>query len=116
MNGGFWTQYFLALFVVGFMLLGLWLIVRGLARGRMLSSAKRRLVTVVESTMLSQHVGVFVVKAGGRYLLLGGGKDGSVSSLGELPAAEVEAWMGTHGESGARPKWLANLTALRPRP
>ena len=64
MSGGFWFNYFLALLVVALMLLGLWVVVRGLSRGRIFASASRRMVTVLESTMLSQHVAVHVVKVG----------------------------------------------------
>ena len=74
------------------MLGGLYAIVRGLARGRVLASADRRLVTVLESTMLSQQGALHVVKAGSKYLLIGGG-NGHVTTLGELPAEEVEAWL-----------------------
>jgi flagellar biogenesis protein FliO len=91
-SSSFLLNYLLALVVVALMLGGLYAIVRGLARGRVLSSADRRLVTVLESTMLSQHGAVHVVKAGSRYLLIGGG-NGHVTTLGELPAEEVEAWL-----------------------
>lgn len=92
MSAGFLFNYVVALVVVALMLGGLYAIVRGLARGRVLVSADRRLVTVLESTMLSQHGSVHVVKAGSKYLLLGGG-NGHVATLGELPAEEVEAWL-----------------------
>lgn len=115
MSGGFWVQYVMAMVVVILMLLGLWMISRGLARGRMLGSTSRRLVTVLESTMLSQHAGIFVVKAGERYLLLGGGKDGSVSNLGELPVAEIEPWLAQQTVLGQSPKWLLALRSLRER-
>jgi flagellar biogenesis protein FliO len=78
--------------VVALMLGGLYAIVRGLARGRVFLSAQRRLVTVLESTMLSQHCAVHVVKVGGRYFLLGAG-NGRVENLGELPGDEIERWM-----------------------
>jgi flagellar biogenesis protein FliO len=92
MSTGFWLNYALALVVVALMLGGLYIIVRGLARGRLLVSADRRLVTVLESTMLAQHVSVHVVKAGSQYLLIGGGQ-GHVNTLAQLPADEVEAWL-----------------------
>lgn len=92
MSAGFLFNYVVALVVVALMLGGLYAIVRGLARGRVLVSADRRLVTVLESTMLSQHGSVHVVKAGSKYLLLGGG-NGHIATLGELPAEEVEAWL-----------------------
>lgn len=76
------------------MLGGLYAIVRGLARGRVLASADRRLVTVIESTMLSQHGAVHVIKAGSTYLLVGV-SNGHVSTLRELPAEEVDAWLAT---------------------
>lgn len=93
MATGFWVQYFVALIVVALMLAGLYAVTRGLARGRVLASADRRLVTVLESTVLTQHSAVHVVKAGARYLLIGASNNGGVSTLGELPAEDVETWI-----------------------
>ena len=92
MSGPFLFNYLLALVVVALMLGGLYAIVRGLARGRVLISADRRLVTVLESTPLSQQSALHVIKAGSKYLLIGSG-NGHVSQLDELPAPEVEAWL-----------------------
>ncbi len=92
MSSSFWLNYVFALLVVALMLGGLYAIVRGLARGRILASADRRLVTVLESTMLSQHAALHVVKVGTKYYLIGGGQ-GHVSSLAELPPDEVESWL-----------------------
>ena len=100
MSWGFWVNYFLALTIVALMLGGLYIIVRGLARGRVFASANRRMVTVLESTMLSQHASVHVVKVGGRYMLVGG-SNGSVSMLTELPAEDVEAWLSQEREAFA---------------
>jgi flagellar biogenesis protein FliO len=94
MSSGFWLNYVLALVVVALLLGGLYAVVRGLARGRILASADRRLVTVLESTMLSQHAALHVVKVGTKYYLIGGGQ-GHVTSLVELPPEEVENWLGT---------------------
>jgi len=94
MPSGFWFQYLFALLVVALLLGGLYAVVRGLARGRILVSADRRLVTVLESTVLSQHAALHVIKVGGRYYLVGGGQ-GHVNSLVELPPEEVEAWLET---------------------
>jgi flagellar biogenesis protein FliO len=91
-SGSFWVNYILALVVVALMLGGLYALVRGLARGRVLASANRRLVTVLESTALAQHTAVHVVKVGKNYYLLGAG-NGHVTTLGELPADEVETWL-----------------------
>src|ERR1700756_3257386 len=92
MSQNFWFNYFIALVVVALLLTGLYAIVRGLARGRVLVSADRRLVTVLESTVLSQHAAVHAVKAGSRYLLVGA-TNGSLATLAELPREEVEAWL-----------------------
>jgi len=92
MTSAFWLNYLGALLVVALLLGGLYAIVRGLARGRVLVSAQRRLVTVLESTALSQHTAVHAVKVGKRYFLLGA-SNGNVSSLGELPSEEVDAWL-----------------------
>jgi flagellar biogenesis protein FliO len=116
MSGGFWFNYFLALLVVALMLLGLWVVVRGLSRGRIFASASRRMVTVLESTMLSQHVAVHVVKVGQRYLLVGGGNNGSLSTLAELPPEEVDAWLAAQRESLGKTGWLGVVGSLRGRP
>lgn len=92
MSSSFWLQYTVALVVVALMLGGLYAIVRGLARGRILASANRRLVTVVESTALAQHAAVHVVKVGSQYYLIGA-TTGGINSLGELPAEVVDAWL-----------------------
>jgi flagellar biogenesis protein FliO len=85
MATGFWLNYVFALLVVALLLGGLYAVVRGLARGRVIVSANRRLVTVLESTVLTQHAALHVVKVGSRYFLIGGGQ-GHVNSLTELPA------------------------------
>jgi flagellar biogenesis protein FliO len=107
MSWGFWLNYFLALTIVALMLGGLYIIVRGLARGRVFASADRRMVTVLESTMLSQHASVHVVKVGSRYLLVGG-SNGNVSMLTELPGDDVEAWLTHERETLAAGRTLLN--------
>ena len=92
MSGMFWVNYVLALVVVALMLGGLYALVRGFARGRVLASANRRLVTVLESTALSQHAAVHVVKVGAKYFLVGA-SNGQVNTIGEVPPEEVEAWL-----------------------
>ncbi len=114
MSWNFWLNYFLALVVVGLMLLGLVIVARNLARGRVLSSG-RRLVTLLESTMLSQHVAVHVVKVGERYLLIGGANGGAPTTLAEIPAAEAEAWLAQQREKGNQIGWKSVLEALRGR-
>jgi|SRR5579872_1591090 len=88
----FWFTYLPGLVAVALLLVGLYAVVRGLSRGRVLLSANRRLLTVVESTMLSQHAAVHVIKAGSRYFVVGGG-NGGLTTLAELPSDEVERWL-----------------------
>ncbi len=115
MAASFWINYFLALAVVALLLGGLWMIVRGLARGRLVASAGRRMVTVLESTALAQHVAVHVVKVGTRYLLVGG-SSGNVSTLAELEPAEVDAWLAQQREGlGAGGSLLGVLARVRGR-
>ena len=92
MSQNFWFNYFIALLVVALLLAGLYGIVRTLARGRVLVSADRRLVTVLESTVLSQHAAVHAIKVGSQYLLVGA-TNGSLATLSELSPEEVEAWL-----------------------
>lgn len=85
-------QYILALLVVALMLFGLYTVVRALGRGRLVTSADKRLVTVVESTFLAQNTTLHVIKVADRFYLVGGGS-GHVSTLAEVPAEQVEPWM-----------------------
>ncbi len=74
------------------MLFGLYAVVRGLTRGRLLAAADKRLVGVVESTFVSQNTTLHVVKAGSKFFLVGGGS-GHLTTLAELPSDEVEPWL-----------------------
>ncbi len=85
-------QYILALLVVALMLFGLYTVVRALGRGRLITSADKRLVTVVESTSLAQNTTLHVIKVVDRYYLVGGG-GGHVSTLAELPSEQVDPWI-----------------------
>lgn len=89
---GFVGQYILALLVVALMLFGLYTVVRTLGRGRIVASADKRLVSVIESTFLAQNTTLHVVKAGERYFLIGGGS-GHVNTLAEIDPAQVEPWL-----------------------
>ena len=91
MPAHFWLNDLLAFAVVALMLIGLYAILRGVVRARALAAVDRRLVTLLESTLLSQQNAVHVIKVGARYLLVGGGD--SVSTLAELPPQDVEAWI-----------------------
>jgi flagellar biogenesis protein FliO len=99
MSAGFWFNYALALIIIGLMLAGFAIVARSLARGRVLASARHRLVTVLESTALSQHAALHVVKVGARYLLVAGSQ-GSVRTLAELPRDEVEGWLAQQHAAG----------------
>jgi flagellar biogenesis protein FliO len=115
MSWGFWLNYFLALTIVALMLGGLYIIVRSLARGRVFALANRRMVTVLESTALSQHASVHVVKVGQRYLLVGG-SNGNVSMLAELPNDDVDAWLANEREAlSAGRTLLSPARWIRPR-
>src|SRR5579864_4611993 len=85
-------QYILALLVVALMLFGLYTVVRALGRGRLITSADKRLVTVVESTSLAQNTTLHVIKVVDRYYLVGGG-GGHVSTLAEIPSEQVGPWI-----------------------
>jgi len=74
------------------LLLALYYVVRGLSRGRLVLAADRKLLTVVESTYLAQHVTMHVVKIANRYYLVGGGQSG-ITLIDEIPAEIVDPWI-----------------------
>ena len=92
MTAAFIGNYLLALAVVALLLFGLYSIVRALGRGRILSATDRRLVSVVESTFVSQNTTLHVMKIGAKFYAVGGGS-GHLSLLCEIPAEEVTPWL-----------------------
>lgn len=92
MTPGFIGSYLLALLVVALLLLGLYTLVRVLGRGRILASADRRLISVVESTALSPNTSLHVVKVGTKFYAVGGGS-GHLNLLCEVPEQEVTPWL-----------------------
>jgi len=92
MTAGFIGYYLLILLAVGLLLFGLWSVVAALSRGRLLSHTSRRLVSVVESTMLAQNTTLHVVKIAEKYYAVGGGS-GHLALLCELPAEQVVPWI-----------------------
>ena len=74
--------------------MGLWYAVRTLSRGRLVSASGKRLVSVVESTALSQNTTVHVVKVGDRYYLIGGGSAG-VTHIADVPSDVVDPYIET---------------------
>ena len=68
---------------------------RLLHRGRVVITAERRLLTVVESTALNQHASVHIVKVADRYYLVGGGSAG-VNQIAEVPGEVVEPHIEAH--------------------
>ncbi|NNM99913.1 MAG: flagellar biosynthetic protein FliO [Candidatus Eremiobacteraeota bacterium] len=87
-----WTQYIFALIVVAVVLLLFAALVKALGRGRIVLSADRRLVTVLESTPLGAHGALHVIKIGGRYLLVSSAASGTRSVI-EIPAEDIDGWM-----------------------
>ena len=80
--------------VIALLLVGLTYAVRALNRGRIVSASGRRLLTVVESTALSQNATVHVVKVGDRYYLIGGGSAG-VTHIADVPSDVVDPYIET---------------------
>jgi flagellar biogenesis protein FliO len=80
--------------IIALLLLGLTYGARALNRGRIVAAAGKRLVTVVESTPLSQNSTVHVVKVGDRYYLIGGGSAG-VTHIADVPSDVVDPYIET---------------------
>jgi flagellar biosynthetic protein FliO len=79
---GFWAAYAERLATVAVVLATLYAAARALRRLRFFARTDRWL-NVVESTMLSQHAALHVVRVGTRYFLIGSAS-GSVTRLAEL--------------------------------
>jgi flagellar biogenesis protein FliO len=86
MAWAFWGGYVERLAVVASVLAAVYLLARRL-RGTKFFTGRARCVNVIESTMLSQHAALHVVRVGKRCFLIGSAA-GGVSTLAELNAQE----------------------------
>ena len=103
------VHYVYALVVIALLLLAMTWVVGALGRGRLLASTRHRLTSVVESTYLTQQSTLHVVKAAGKYYLVGGGSAG-VTLICELPAEEVNEWIETQRRlAGEQTQGLKNV-------
>jgi len=78
--------------LIALVLYGLTYLVKILGRGRLIVSSERRLVSVVESTMIAQNTALHVVKIADKFYLVGGGM-GHVALISELPADSIVPWI-----------------------
>jgi flagellar biogenesis protein FliO len=85
----FWAAYALKLLMLGVVLTALYALGRSLKGAKLFSRGAGRYVTVLESTMLSQHAAVHLVRVGLRYLLIGAGNAG-LFKLAEFNAGELD--------------------------
>jgi flagellar biogenesis protein FliO len=85
MPASFWAGYILRLAIVGVVLGALYTLARLLRTLRM-NAPSGRCVSVVESTILSPHATLHLLRVGERYMLLG---SGSVCVIGEVEPSEV---------------------------
>lgn len=92
MTFGLFFQFVYALVVIVVVLLSLTWLVRFLSRGRLLAGTANKLVSIVESTFLTQHTTLHVVKVGERFYVVGGGQAG-ITLISELPPEMVAEWI-----------------------
>jgi len=85
----FWAGYFEKLAIVALSLTALYLLARKL-RHAQFHSRDGRSVSLLETTMLSQHAALHVVRAGSRHFLIGSSA-GGVSRIAELSSAQVDS-------------------------
>jgi hypothetical protein len=78
--------------VVGVLLFFLWWGARALGRKRLLLGVDQRLVTVIETTYLSQHSTMHVLRIGTRYFAVGGGANGP-TLITELEREPLDGWI-----------------------
>ena len=81
-----------ALAVVGIILFLVWWLSRMLGRKRLVLGVDRRLVTVIETTYLSQASMMHIVRIGSRYFAIGGGANG-LTLITELDQEPLDAWV-----------------------
>ena len=81
-----------ALSVVGVVLFIVWYLIRMLGRKRLVVGVNRRLVTVIETTYLSQQSMMHVVRIGARFFAIGGGANG-LTLISELESEPLDAWV-----------------------
>ncbi len=89
MPSSFWEAYVLKLAILGAVLAALYALARRLKGVKLFSRGAGRYVTVIESTMLSPHAAVHLLRIGRRYLLIGGGSAG-LFKLAEFSTSELE--------------------------
>ena len=90
MPWSFWAAYIVKLALVGLVLAALYVVARKLRETRFFAHRPGRCVSVVESTMLSQHAAVHLLRAGNRYFLVGSAS-AAISVLVELAPADLAA-------------------------
>ncbi|MBC5829571.1 MAG: flagellar biosynthetic protein FliO [Candidatus Eremiobacteraeota bacterium] len=78
-------RYVLGLAIVGALLFALWFAARAVRSGSLVSRNDKRLIRVVQSTLLSPDTAVHVVKIAEKYYALAGG-NGHICVVCELPA------------------------------
>ena len=83
------VSYVVGLGIVGLALAAFYWIARAWKFGRLGLPLKKRLISVIETAPLTQHVFVHVVRIGARYYVLAAA-DANVRIVCELPAADVE--------------------------
>jgi hypothetical protein len=88
MPWSFWASYIAKLAIVGVALGALYMIACRLRRTRIFACGAGRCVSVIESTMLSQHAAVHLLRAGTRYFLVGSASAG-ICMLVELAPADL---------------------------
>ena len=100
MPESFWALYLERLAILALVLATLYFAARRLRRTQLFTRSGR-LVTVLETTMLSQHAMLHVVSAGGRHFLIGSAP-GSVVRIAELSlaVAPVPSRLRANAESG----------------
>lgn len=94
MPAGFWEGYIAKLLVVALMLTTLYVIGARLRRPGIFGRNAARFIHVIETTMLSQHAALYVIRAGTRYFVIGAGT-GGIARLAELAPGELETKSGS---------------------
>jgi len=98
-----------ALAIIAIVLFSLQLLVRASMRGQIVGR-DRRLVSVLETTLLPNAASLHVVKIAERYVVIGR-SGGHIAMLSDIPQASIDAWLAAKPPNGSAATRFVSLVS-----